>query len=35
MRTLVDGLEEAFRDFGGVPQELLFDQLTTIRRART
>src|SRR5262245_17869135 len=26
MRTLASGLEEAFRYFGGVPQELLFDQ---------
>lgn len=25
MRTLIDGLEEAFRSFGGVPQELLLD----------
>src|SRR5262245_55110230 len=26
MATLIDGLEEAFVSFGGVPQELLFDQ---------
>ena len=25
IRTLIDGLEDAFRSFGGVPQELLFD----------
>jgi transposase len=30
MRTLVDGLEEAFREFGGVPQELLFDQMKAV-----
>ena len=30
MRTLVDGLEEAFRYFGGVPQELLFDQMKAV-----
>jgi transposase len=30
MRTLVDGLEEAFRSFGGVPQELLFDQMKSV-----
>ena len=27
MRTLIDGLEDAFRYFGGVPQELLFHQM--------
>ena len=30
MRTLIDGLEEAFRAFGGVPQELLFDQMKAV-----
>jgi transposase len=30
MRTLVDGLEEAFRYFGGVPRELLFDQMKAV-----
>ena len=30
MRTLIDGLEDAFRSFGGVPQELLFDQMKTV-----
>jgi len=30
MRTLIDGLEDAFRYFGGVPQELLFDQMKTV-----
>ena len=30
MRTLVDGLEEAFRSFGGVPRELLFDQMKAV-----
>jgi hypothetical protein len=30
MRTLIDGLEEAFRYFGGVPQELLFDQMKSV-----
>jgi len=30
MRTLVDGLEEAFLFFGGVPQELLFDQMKAV-----
>ena len=30
MRTLVDGLEDAFRYFGGVPQELLFDQMKAV-----
>jgi transposase len=30
MRTLVSGLEEAFRYFGGVPPELLFDQLKAV-----
>jgi len=29
-RTLVSGLEEAFLAFGGVPQELLFDQMKTV-----
>lgn len=30
MRTLITGLEEAFTYFGGVPQELLFDQMKTV-----
>ena len=30
MATLIDGLEEAFRYFGGVPQELLFDQMKAV-----
>lgn len=30
LRTLVDGLEEAFRYFGGVPRELLFDQMKAV-----
>ena len=30
MRTLIDGLEEAFRTFDGVPQELLFDQMKAV-----
>jgi transposase len=30
MRTLVEGLEEAFRAFGGVPQELLVDQMKAV-----
>jgi transposase len=30
LRTLVDGLEEAFLYFGGVPQELLFDQMKAV-----
>ena len=30
MRTLNDGLAEAFRAFGGVPQELLFDQMKAV-----
>src|SRR6478752_1288815 len=30
MRTLIDGLEDAFRSFGGVPQELLFDQMKAV-----
>ena len=30
MRTLVSGLEEAFAYFGGVPQELLFDQMKAV-----
>jgi len=30
MRTLIEGLEDAFRDFGGVPQELLFDQMNAV-----
>jgi transposase len=30
MTTLMDGLEEAFRYFGGVPQELLFDQMRAV-----
>jgi len=30
MRTLIDGLEDAFLAFGGVPQELLFDQMKAV-----
>lgn len=30
MRTLIAGLEEAFHFFGGVPQELLFDQMRSV-----
>ncbi|MCC7180411.1 MAG: transposase [Acidobacteria bacterium] len=30
MPTLIDGLEEAFLAFGGVPQELLFDQMKAV-----
>lgn len=30
MRTLLVGLEEAFRYFGGVPAELLFDQMKAV-----
>src|SRR5262245_56283238 len=30
MATLIDGLEEAFGFFGGVPQELLFDQMKAV-----
>lgn len=30
MRTLLLGLEEAFRYFGGVPQEILFDQMKAV-----
>ena len=30
MRTLIDGLEDAFRYFGGVPPELLFDQMKAV-----
>jgi transposase len=30
MRTLLEGLEEAFNIFGGVPQELLFDQMKSV-----
>ena len=30
MATLIDGLEEAFGYFGGVPQELLFDQMKAV-----
>jgi len=30
MATLMDGLEDAFRYFGGVPHELLFDQMKTV-----
>ena len=30
MATLFDGLEEAFGYFGGVPQELLFDQMKAV-----
>jgi transposase len=30
MATLIDGLEDAFVSFGGVPQELLFDQMKAV-----
>jgi transposase len=30
MRTLIGGLEEAFGYLGGVPQELLFDQMKVV-----
>jgi len=30
MATLIDGIEEAFAFFGGVPQELLFDQMKAV-----
>jgi hypothetical protein len=30
MATVIDGLEEAFISFGGVPQELLFDQMKAV-----
>lgn len=30
MPTLMQGLEEAFRAFGGVPRELLFDQMRSV-----
>src|SRR5215213_10187771 len=30
MRTLIEGLEDAFRYCGGVPQELLFDQMKAV-----
>lgn len=30
MRVLIEGLEEAFRFFGGVPKELLFDQMASV-----
>jgi len=30
MRPLISGLEDAFRSFGGVPQELLFDQMKAV-----
>jgi transposase len=30
MATLIDGLEDAFVYFGGVPQELLFDQMKAV-----
>lgn len=30
MRTLFEGLEQAFRFFGGVPRELLFDQMRAV-----
>jgi hypothetical protein len=30
MATLIDGLEDAFGYFGGVPHELLFDQMKTV-----
>lgn len=29
-RTLIDGLEQAFQYFGGVPQEVLFDQMKAV-----
>jgi len=30
MRTVIEGVEDAFRYFGGVPQELLFDQMKAV-----
>jgi transposase len=30
MRTLFGGLEEAFAFFGGVPREILFDQMASV-----
>jgi transposase len=30
MATLIDGLEDAFQSFGGVPRELLFDQMGAV-----
>lgn len=30
MAALMDGLEDAFRAFGGVPQEVLFDQMKSV-----
>jgi len=30
MAVLIDGLESAFARFGGVPQELLFDQMRAV-----
>jgi len=30
MQTLIEGLEDAFRYFGGVPHELLFDQMKSV-----
>jgi transposase len=30
MRTLFSGLEEAFASFGGVPREILFDQMASV-----
>jgi len=30
MRTLIEGLEQAFRYFGGVPTEALFDQMRSV-----
>jgi transposase len=30
MQALINGLEDAFRYFGGVPQELLFDQMKAV-----
>ena len=30
MRTLFEGMEEAFRFFGGVPREILFDQMASV-----
>ena len=30
MRTLLGGLEEAFLECGGVPQELLFEQMKAV-----
>ena len=30
MRTLFEGLEEAFRFLDGVPKEILFDQMRSV-----